>query len=192
MNSIKNPSFRFISEHDRGISDAFNKGLSFARGDYIVMLNSADYFCVSNVYERLSSVIDNSQKEIDMVSFRAHISKDRFMPKKDDFSYIYNTCNMPHQATFVSRKLYNLVGEYSEEYKIRMDLHFFARCRGKKASFIYIPKTIVEYEPGGVSMKKENKVAFWKEGLSVKMLYNIRLTIKDYYYLFILGLLGKI
>ena len=46
-------------------------------------------------------------------------------------------------------------------------------------SFTYIPVTIVKYEPGGTSMIKDNRYRFWAEGMSIKFLYDLKLSFKD-------------
>jgi glycosyltransferase involved in cell wall biosynthesis len=167
----------WVSEKDRGISHAFNKGLAQASGDYVLMLNAGDVFSDKYVIENFWE--DISKNSVDILAYKVHVLDELYNPRTDSTIRIWNNCDMPHQGTFVSKKIYELVGEYSEEYRIRMDFHFFARCHAMGAIFHYIPKVIVEYEPGGTSMKKENRMTFWKEGMAVKMLYNINYTLKD-------------
>lgn len=171
-------NIKWISEKDNGISDAFNKGLKFATGNFILFLNSGDYFINNCIIERILPILENSP--VDMVSFKVQVSKDIYIPSSDNKNVIYKTCTEPHQGTFVSRELYKKIGFYSEEYKIRMDYQFFARCRNYGATFKYVDKVIVKYEEGGVSMKKENRIRFWKEGMSVKFHYNLPVELKDY------------
>ena len=170
-------SICWISESDKGISNAFNKGLERVSGDYIFCLNSGDTFVNSNV---ISKVIEQLEKSnVDILSYKVRVNSKTCIPQIEDERVIFETCDMPHQGTFVSRKIYDIVGGYSEEYHIRMDYHFFARCKKENASFKYISQVIVNYEPGGVSMKPENRIKFWKEGMSIKYMYGLQVTIKD-------------
>ena len=180
---------KWISEKDRGISDAFNKGLNIASGDTILCLNSGDYFVNNHVIKKV--VEDWSRLNVDILSYKVHVTDNVYIPATDDRNLIYESCTEPHQGTFVSKALYEKVGGYSEEYKIRMDYHFFARCRKIKATFYYINDHIVNYEPGGTSMKPENKRKFWLEGMSVKLMYNIKSSFKDIVKLCIYNLFSK-
>lgn len=175
--STLTPEIKWISEKDRGISHAFNKGLSKVTGDRVLCLNSGDVFVSSKTIESIWNILGNSRKDI--VSFKVQVDNNTFIPAKDDESWVWDTCNEPHQGTFVAKKIYDKVGGYSEEYKIRMDYHFFARCRKHHATFSFFHDVIVKYEPGGVSMRKENRIGFWGEGLSVKVLYDLKITMKD-------------
>ena len=169
---------KYISEADRGISDAFNKGIRMATGDMLLFLNSGDCLIDSSIMKKV--IADIRERKIDILSYKVVVTEDISIPSTDNREKIWNMCEMPHQGTFVSREVIKKVGIYSEEYKIRMDFHFFARCRKAGCSFEYIPKTIVKYEPGGTSMRKENRIRFWKEGMAIKFMYGIKLSAKDF------------
>ncbi len=169
---------KWISEKDRGISDAFNKGLKMASGAAILMLNSGDTFINGSIVNRI--VMDWEEKNVDILSYKVQVDNKTTIPSIANTSEIWDLCDEPHQGTFVSKRVYEEIGGYSEEYKIRMDFHFFARCKAKNYKFAFIPETIVNYEPGGVSMKLENRKKFWKEGMAVKYKYDIKLSFKDY------------
>lgn len=176
----------WISEKDRGISDAFNKGLKKSTGSAILMLNSGDFFIKNDVIETVSRDWDTCK--VDLLSYRVRVNRNITIPSVDDESVIYNSCTMPHQGTFVSRRCYDEIGCYSEELKIRMDYHFFARCRAKSFSFKYIPQDIVSYEEGGTSMALNNRSRFWKEGMSVKLMYDIKIELKDFVKFFVFSI----
>lgn len=167
----------WVSEKDNGISDAFNKGLKFARGKLILMLNSGDVFCSKNVIEKV--ILEYEKLMPDILSYKVVVDKNHYIPSTDSEIQIWEDCELPHQGTFVSKTVYDLVGCYSEEYSLRMDYHFFSRCKNRGFKFVYVPEVIVKYEPGGASMKKENRMKFWKEGISVKMLYGLKICFKD-------------
>lgn len=177
-------SVKWLYEKDRGISDAFNKGLSMVTGDCVLFLNSGDVFVDRGVIEYV--IKEWQQRKVDILSFRVKVNDKTFIPSRT-FSKesVWNFCCEPHQGTFVSLDVFKKIGGFSEEYKIRMDYHFFARCRTQAFTFDYIPTDIVLYEENGVSMKKENRIRFWKEGFSVKILYNVKITLKDWVKLFL-------
>lgn len=168
-------SVKWISEKDRGISHAFNKGVKISTGDYILCLNAGDSFINDKVIKKVLPYLIDTK----IVSFKVKVQDELFIPRIDDASAVWEKCDEPHQGTFVARSVYDEVGGYCEEFKIRMDYDFFARCHAKEYSFQYIPEVIVEYEPGGVSMQKDNRVRFWREGMAIKYLYRLKISYKD-------------
>ena len=170
---------RWISEKDRGISDAFNKGLKMASGDFILMLNSGDSFIDDTVVERV--VKDWNELNVEILSYCVRVNNKIIIPSQKVPEEIWQLCEEPHQGTFVSKRVYEDIGGYSEEFKLRMDYHFFARCKERGYKFAFIPQVIVNYEPGGVSMRIENRKKFWKEGMAVKYKYNIHMSLRDYF-----------
>ncbi|MDE5978854.1 MAG: glycosyltransferase, partial [Muribaculaceae bacterium] len=58
---------KWISEPDKGIYDAMNKGISLACGDIVGLLNSDDFFTVPTVIEKVASVFSEKEGEIDAV-----------------------------------------------------------------------------------------------------------------------------
>ena len=168
---------KWISEVDRGISHAFNKGINLSSGDAILCLNSGDSFINNNVIEKVLK--DWADDAVDILSYRVKVTDGVYIPAIANENLVYSSCTESHQGTFVKKDIYNLVGGYSEEFKIRMDYHFFARCRKANVSFKYINEDIVEYEPGGTSMKLENRIQFWKEGMAVKLQYDLKIGLKD-------------
>ena len=168
---------KWISEKDSGISCAFNKGLKIASGDAVLFLNSGDTFCNEKSIETATK--DWIASKTDILSYKVLVKEGLFIPMSDNQKSIWEKCELPHQGTFVSRNVYTQIGGYSEEYRIRMDYHFFARCRKAGFSFRYIPQIIANYEPGGVSMSEKNRMRFWREGMAVKMLYDLSFEAKD-------------
>lgn len=167
----------WLSEKDRGISHAFNKGVQLSTGDAILCLNSGDFFVNTEVVSKV--IADWEKCNVDILSYKVRVTDGKYIPSTNIPDKIYNTCIEPHQGTFVSKKIYQKIGIYSEEFKIRMDFHFFARCLKAGASFKFIDEIIVNYEEGGTSMKPENRIRFWKEGMAIKFLYGVKLELKD-------------
>lgn len=166
-----------ISEKDRGISHAFNKGINFSSGEYLLCLNAGDVFSSNTVIEQVCADIANYTEDI--ISYKVKVTNNTYIPNTDSESEIWDTCTMAHQGTFVSKQVYNKIGIYSEDFKIRMDYQFFARCKKNKISFKYLNNVICDYEPGGTSMALSNRKKFFREGLAVKLLYSLNISLKD-------------
>lgn len=150
---------KIISEPDKGIYDAMNKGISFATGDIVGILNSDDFFESS---ESIAHVVDafRSQPDADIVfgdvvfvgaqdvtTIKRYYSSRKFKPWKLRFGWM-----PPHPATFVRRGVYEASGEYSLKYKISSDYEMFIRwLLVQKRSYHRIDRVLVRMRQGGVS-----------------------------------------
>jgi len=160
----------WVSEPDRGISDAFNKGIVQADEEsYILMLNAGDTFLSS---ESLQSSVGSFREKI--VSFQVRTDRGTVQPKSYDFSNVrydgtltslqryIQAAHLFHQATFVHKSIYMDVGMYDLSFTIRMDLDFFLRALQKYA-VQFIAKPIVLYGTDGLSSRLSNRIRFKME-----------------------------
>lgn len=163
-----NPKVHLFSEKDRGISDAFNKGIAKATGEYILFLNSGDYFLNENCLQKVAEVLIDNLHDIVTFSVRS-VCRQKY-PKDEKEGYLlWETSMIPHQGTFVAKKVFAKVGGFYETYKIRMDYDFFSRCYKENCSFFCIPLEIAYYDADGISAN--NHYLFEREGLAVRLLY---------------------
>ena len=159
---INNYSHRIsyiVSERDKGIYDAMNKGISLASGDVIAILNSDDFYLNNAVIaDVIKFFLNNDDLQIVIgnvdfvlpksltVSIRLYSSLN-FKPWKMRFGF------MPaHPATFIRRSTYEKVGKYNCNYKIAGDFEWFVRAfLVYDIPFIALNKTFVRMRKGGVS-----------------------------------------
>lgn len=167
INKFKHDKLTFISEKDSGISDAFNKGIYLAKGEYILMLNSGDIFFDDQVLLKISNFLSVKNNKPDVVWGKVISDLGFFVGKYNKHKLAPDS--IPHQGAFVSRKTYLDVAKYDVNYKIRMDYKFFSELLKKKLSFDFIDEVISIYETGGVSMR--NKTKFYLEGVLVDFKY---------------------
>jgi glycosyltransferase involved in cell wall biosynthesis len=115
----------WASERDRGISDAFNKGIAAARGKYINLLNAGDSFASVHTLEELAPHLTAP-----LVTFRfmEENSGEHSRLVREDEPDMEKKALLGHQATFVHRDVYAALGGYNGSYKIRMDFDFFLRA----------------------------------------------------------------
>lgn len=157
----------YISEPDTGIYNAMNKGLAKASGVYLLFLNSGDYLhnndVVKKVTQKLDSGLDIYYGNLNFISkLDTKIMK---YPKELKFSYFYNGGYIPHPASFIKKSLFDLVGNYNENFKIISDWDFFVKAICKlDASYTYMDLTITDFDAYGISsdptltsLKKEEK-----------------------------------
>lgn len=138
----------WVSEPDKGIYDAMNKGIAAASGDYINFMNAGDKFINSKIVDLLSKQIVESD---DVIYGNWKI---------DDYSnqirYPRNLNNMKfgsclcHQSTFTKTSLLKLQG-YDTSYRIAADYEKACYLYTKGYKFKYINEVIADYSIDGVS-----------------------------------------
>ncbi|MDD2495766.1 MAG: glycosyltransferase family 2 protein [Tissierellia bacterium] len=154
-----------ISEPDKGIYDAMNKGIKAATGDVIGMLNSDDFFTSDDIIE---TVVDNfKNSDIDALYGDIHFvnpddiskcvryySSAIFKPSLFRFGF------MPaHPSFYMKRELYEKHGLYSLDYKIASDYDLLIRyLHREKIKYKYINKDFVTMRTGGVSTENFNSI----------------------------------
>jgi glycosyltransferase involved in cell wall biosynthesis len=147
----------FISEPDKGLYDALNKGIKNAAGDVIGILHSDDLFCNENVVSASIQQMRNTSSEfcfsdmvfIDDVSgkivryYMAHYFK----------RWLFRIGWMPpHPTSFINKSLFDEFGLYSTEYKIVGDYDFFVRVFfGREINWTYLNLVSVKMRMGGAS-----------------------------------------
>ncbi|HBA67755.1 MAG TPA: hypothetical protein DCZ40_00115 [Lachnospiraceae bacterium] len=165
------PKVKIISEPDKGISDAFNKGIKISAGDALFFLNSGDYFVNGDVLESVAD--DMAEYKADIYTYAvANIVNHKFPENEEKGKVCWEKSLIPHQGTFVRRSVFEEVGLFNENFKIRMDYDFFYRCRRAGKRFWCNPVVITYYDLNGIS--SADRYCFEKEGLAVRMLYDDR------------------
>lgn len=168
LNKNKNEKMKIYSEADRGISDAFNKGIKYSKGEYLCFLNSGDYFCDEYILKNVSNDLKNLSEEI--VSYSITSIMNECFPKNETEGYEnWKKSMIPHQGCFIRRDVFEKVGKFNINFKVRMDYEFFSRCYVQNISYKCIPKVIVCYDSSGISSTDEYHVH--KEGLAVRLIF---------------------
>jgi glycosyltransferase involved in cell wall biosynthesis len=118
----------WISEPDKGIYNAMNKGINIATGDYLLFMNSGDALIEDvNVFNVCSEKLVE-----DIVAFDCFLEKNnkitgrRTHIENPTLFYVYKK-GFKHQSTFIKRSLFEKVGFYNESYKVAGDYEFWIR-----------------------------------------------------------------
>lgn len=159
IRKYKNSIDVMISEPDRGIYDAMNKGIQSSSGDIICFLNSDDFYENPNV---ISDVVDQFKSNPDSsLIFGDVVFVEPFNAEK--IVRYYNSVNFkawklrfgwmpPHPASFFKRSAYERVGKFSLDYKISADYELFVRMLlVHKLNYTRINKVLVKMRAGGIS-----------------------------------------
>lgn len=149
--------YKCISEPDKGISDAFNKGIKLATGDVIGIINSDDGLLPG----ALNEINKMYEKNIDVYRGKVVLWKEDSETKVEEVpSMHFNFSGMnkiSHQSTFISKKAYDKYGKYNEECKFVMDYDLLLRYERAGARFKYIDKPLAFYSLGGITFSKYTK-----------------------------------
>lgn len=148
----------WVSEPDRGIYHAMNKGIEKANGEYLLFMNSGDLFYNTDILkENINFLTD-----FDLIYFDTLIiddDKQYVKVFKSDLSidYLFND-TIPHQGTFIKKSLFSKVGLYDETLKIVSDWKFFLLALIKQnCSYKKIETILSIYYLGGMSSMPENE-----------------------------------
>jgi glycosyltransferase len=147
-----------VSEPDRGIYDALNKGIARASGEVVGFLHSDDLFADEHVLSRIAAAF--ADPSIDAVY------GDLLYVRKDDPTKVVRTWRAgafspsrlahgwmpPHPTLYVRRAAYERLGGYDTSYRIAADYDCVLRLLGKGGlRTLYIPQVLVKMRVGGAS-----------------------------------------
>ena len=143
----------FVSEPDKGISDAMNKGLEAATGDYILFLHSDDYLVDENA---LQAAVQHIAEAHDIFLFNIYFSdkgvKTLTRPRGLNRWMNFKT-GVLHQSVICSKTLFERIGGFDTSYKIAMDYDFFLRAYRAETKFKQIDLPLSVMRKTGISSR---------------------------------------
>lgn len=147
-----------ISEPDKGIYDAMNKGVRVSSGDIVGMLNSDDIYLDASVISDVVNQFDVSKADsvyadLAIVDKRNINKVVRFCSSKNfSVSRLRWGWMVPHPTFFVKKKCYDEFGLYKLDYRVSADFEMVARLFWKHGiSFSRLSRCIVRMRNGGIS-----------------------------------------
>lgn len=150
----------WVSEKDAGIYDAMNKGIALARGDYIGMLNSDDYFAAPSALEKIAKHLkaSNADAVFSCLDIVDPANLNRVLRKYRISSYspfMLRIGVMPPHPTFYCKKsCYEKAGPYRTDYRIAADFEMLARLLLKhQITWKFLDATTVKMRSGGLSSR---------------------------------------
>jgi glycosyltransferase involved in cell wall biosynthesis len=152
---------QFVSEPDNGIYDAMNKGLTLARGKFVYFLGADDYLLDENVLGDVAAFIERTPGcdliyggiEVRFADGRSEV----FMPPPAEAAlpFLVSGC-LPHQASFASRRTFDLAGAFDDRYRIAGDYDWFLRVVSHRQLITRrLERIIASYRIDGVSSRLE-------------------------------------
>ncbi len=172
---------RWISEKDKGQSDAMNKGIQMAQGTYIGFLNADDDY-VEGALKRVLSIL--SDQKLTFVCSNCNVWDENNLllfvskPKDNNFFACYFRQSFPINPSsyFYKKSIHESIGLYDENDHLTMDLDFFLRYMNHFKSYTYVDeiwgnfrvlestKTFQDREKGMMFTRKKQKFdLYWKK-----------------------------
>ena len=147
-----------ISEKDKGIYDAMNKGIGLSTGDIIGILNSDDFYNHSLVLQKVAKAFEDPAVDTVYGDLQYVRQDNTTVVTRTWKSGPYNKKSFyygwmpPHPTFFVRRKMYEKAGLFRTELKSAADYELMLRMLVKHdATAAYIPEVLVKMRAGGVS-----------------------------------------
>lgn len=181
---------KIISEPDKGIYDALNKGIQAATGDVIGFLHSDDLFAYPDAVADIVATLEKNQSQAAYADL-AYVSKedtDKMVRLWNSGSYQRNKMLSgwmpPHPTFYMKRELYLSFGPFDLGFKIAADYDSLLRYLwSNNVSMSYLPKVLIKMRVGGASNRSlgniykktcediqalKNNNVFWPKAIFIK------------------------
>lgn len=145
----------WISEKDRGISDAFNKGIARCEGEVIGILNADDWYEPEAVVLAVKHI-----EPVDVVFGNIQLWRN----DKKEAIVLGNSgllkweMTLNHPSVFLKKRCYDVFGGFDLQYRCAMDYDLLLRLKVNHCRFAFVPEVVANMRWGGVSDKR------WKLG----------------------------
>ncbi|WP_207426448.1 glycosyltransferase family 2 protein [Pedobacter sp. SYSU D00535] len=150
---------RLVSEPDRGIYDAMNKGLSLATGDYVLFMNSGDEIYAEDTVQKVFATepgADIYYGETEMFDERWQSLGQRRhkAPENLSFASFKYGMSVSHQAVYVRRAI---AVPYDLHYKLSSDIDWVLKAIKRAKKIVNTRMYVAKYLVGGMSKKKHRQ-----------------------------------
>jgi glycosyltransferase len=142
----------FVSEPDKGIYDAMNKGIRRATGDVIGMINSGDRYFPGALSKVAAAFGPEPGRRIlwGDVEYE-HLGRVRGFREEKRYIGAF----APHPSMFVPRTVYDEIGLYDDTFRLLGDYDFMYRAVNvRKVGVLYLPEVLAFYREGGLSDRR--------------------------------------
>lgn len=166
-----------VSEPDRGIADAMNKGVGLATGDAVLFMNAGDSFTAPDSASRLIAGWDwrRFPWAYGDARMRAEDGRPLFRRSEPDTAFaslLGRRCGVPHAAAVALRSLFADLGPFDGAYRLSFDYEFWVRCFAKGALPQHVPVEVADFYLGGASSDIVRREREWRRARAVNGLAN--------------------
>lgn len=148
-----------VSERDKGLYDAMNKGIKLATGDYLCFLNAGDSFHSPDVLEKMVEAIDGEALLPDVLYGETAVVDDKRQfvrmrrlqaPEQLHWTSFKQGMLVCHQAFFARR---DIAPEYNLSYRYSADVDWCIRVMKRAKKMLNVKITIIDYLQDGLSIQ---------------------------------------
>ncbi len=149
------PNLRWVSERDKGIYNAMNKGIGMATGEYLQFLNSGDTLVNKDVVKNmLAEAEKKGQPEILignlLKNYRGEVRRD--YKREDTTLWRFYSSSINHPPTYIKRILFDKYGLYDESLKIVADWKWFMKVIALEGvQPVFVDLDVVLFDMDGIS-----------------------------------------
>ena len=165
IKKYENEITRYISEPDKGVYDALNKGLKLATGEVVGFLHADDFYATTETIKNVARVFEHNKVDClwgDLV----YVGKEntekiiRYWKSGKYKKNLFKRGWMPaHPTFFVKRRVYEKHGYFNTDFRIAADYEIMLRFLHKfNISSYYIPEVLVKMRVGGLSNRSLKNV----------------------------------
>lgn len=185
-----NGKLKWVSESDKGLFDAMNKGIKLANGNIIGIINSDDILAHPNVFQ---SVVENIKKTdgvySNLLMLDEKLEKPYRLFKSKKISKKFGW-HMPHPTLYLKKEVYEKYGNFDLNFRVSADLDFMLRLIKNNVNLKYINDYFVYMRAGGASTNglkgyynnfKESYKVLKKNKVLLPFLTNIKRTFGMYH-----------
>lgn len=144
----------WISEPDKGIYNAMNKGILMSKGVYLYFLNSGDCLVDNSVLDLVFKI----SLDVDIITGNTLMMNKTKVLRKWEAPVTFDLetaiyFGLSHPASFIKKSLFQKFGQYNERRKIAADWEFFIKVIiQNNATYERIPLTISIFDESGISL----------------------------------------
>ncbi len=145
---------KLVSEKDKGVYDAMNKGIDLASGKYLYFLGAGDRMR-ANVLRKIEKLMPD--KPLAFVYGNVYWMDQAIIYSGEFDRSRLKTQNICHQAIFYERAIFDVMGKFELKFKVLADYVFNIKCFGDdRIDKRYIDYVIASFEGGGLSAKQKD------------------------------------
>jgi len=152
----------WISEPDKGIFDAMNKGIQKSTHQFIAFLNADDWYepsVLQTIKKEILSIQDSLENHViycDYYSFDEELSSHEKAKCTSELKY-WKGMTLSHQSMFVHRSVYQRLGFFDLQYRYACDYEYLLRMITARVEFRKVDFYGVNFRQGGASTKNMNR-----------------------------------
>ena len=148
-----------VSEPDKGLYDAMNKGMRLATGDYLCFLNAGDAFHSHDTLERIVAAMAHEEQLPDVLyGETAEVNNERLFvrmrrlqaPARLTWKSFKQGMLVCHQAFYARR---DIAPEYNLEYRLSADVDWCIKVMKRAKKMVNVQLTVVDYLQNGLSLQ---------------------------------------